>query len=174
MYAIFYQILIFYQMIALQKLWNMFFISSKYLFSCSRYSNFWIFVFPPFSLSAIALEVNDVINCLNKNLITHFVCYLEKEIRCDIELASLINYKLFRYILSDQVRWCNVKQFYCYSQNYICKFMQVNSWHHKLFHLHLSFWIWKVWKRREKITKFEYLENEKSFLDELENIFLSF
>ena len=55
------------------------------------------------------------------------------------------------YILSDQVWWCNVKQFLSYSKNYICKFMQVNSWHHKLFHLHLSFWIWKVRKGREKI-----------------------
>ena len=35
----------------------------------------------------------------------------------------------------------------------ICKFMQDNFWHHKLFHFHLSFWIWKVSKRREKITK---------------------
>ena len=40
-----------------------------------------------------------------------------------------------------------------YSKNYICKFMQVNSWHHKLFHFYLSFWIWKVWKGSEKITK---------------------
>ena len=30
------------------------------------------------------LKIYDVINCLNKNLITHFVWYLEKEIRCDI------------------------------------------------------------------------------------------
>ena len=36
---------------------------------------------------------------------------------------------------------------------YICKFIQANSWHHKLFHFHLSFCIWKVWKGREKITK---------------------
>ena len=40
-----------------------------------------------------------------------------------------------------------------YSKNHICRFMQVNSWHHKLFHFHLSLWIWKVWKGREKITK---------------------
>ena len=33
-----------------------------------------------------------------------------------------------------------------YSKNYICKFMQANSWQHKLFHFHLSFWIWKMWK----------------------------
>ena len=56
------------------------------------------------------------------------------------------------YILSDQVWWCNIKRFLSYSKNYTCKFMQANSWH-KLFHFHLSFWIWKVWKGRGKITK---------------------
>ena len=55
----------------------------------------------------------------------------------------------------------DVKRFLSYSKNYICKFMQANSWHHKLFHFYLSFWVWKVWKRKEKIQKFEYLENEK-------------
>ena len=33
------------------------------------------------------------------------------------------------YILSDHVWWCHVKQFLSYSKNYICKFMQDNSWH---------------------------------------------
>ena len=47
--TIFYQIFIFQQMIALQKLRNMFFISSLKLFLFSRYSNFSIFVFPSFS-----------------------------------------------------------------------------------------------------------------------------
>ena len=47
--AIFYQIFISHQMIALQKLWKMFFISSKKLFSLSRYSNFCISVFPSIS-----------------------------------------------------------------------------------------------------------------------------
>ena len=46
--AIFCQIFIFRQMIALQKLWKMFFISFKKLFSFSRYSNFCIFVFLSF------------------------------------------------------------------------------------------------------------------------------
>ena len=54
----FYQIFIFQQMIALQKLCKMFFISSEKPFSFSRYSNFSISVFPSFSLSAIALEVD--------------------------------------------------------------------------------------------------------------------
>ena len=44
--AIFYKIFIFHQMIALQKLWKMFFISSKKLFSFSRYSNFCILSLP--------------------------------------------------------------------------------------------------------------------------------
>ena len=35
------------------------------------------------------LKVYDVINCLNKKLITHFVWYIEKEIGCDIETLSI-------------------------------------------------------------------------------------
>ena len=69
------------------------------------------------------------------------------------------------------IMWC--KAVFELSRNYICKFMHVNSWH-QLFHFHLSFWIWKVRKGREKLQKFEYLENEKSFLDEIKNIFHSF
>ena len=46
--AIFYQSFIFHQMIALEKLRKMFSISSKKLFSFSRYSYFCIFVFPSF------------------------------------------------------------------------------------------------------------------------------
>ena len=28
-------------------------------------------------------------NCINKNLITYFVCYIEKEKRCDIETLPI-------------------------------------------------------------------------------------
>ena len=72
------------------------------------------------------------------------------------------------YILSDQVRWCNIKWFLSYSKNYVCKFKQAISWHRKLFHYHLSFWIWKICWGREK------RENEKSFLDEIKNFFIVF
>ena len=48
--------------------------------------------------------------------------------------------------------------------------MQNSPWHHKLFHFHLSFWIWKKWKEGKKLQKFEYLKNEKGFLDEIKNI----
>ena len=47
--AIFYQIFIPNQSIALQKLWRMLFISSQKLFSFSRYSIFCISIFPSFS-----------------------------------------------------------------------------------------------------------------------------
>ena len=79
----------------------------------------------------------------------------------------------FSYILSDQVWWCNIKQLLSYFKNCICKFMQANSWHHKLFHFHLSFCIWKVWKGK-KLQKFEYLENKKCFFDEIKDTFHSF
>ena len=78
------------------EIWKLFFISSKKLFSFSRYSNFCTFVFPSFfpfldhwGWSKKNSKVYDVINCPNKNLITHFVSYLEKEIRCDIEILLL-------------------------------------------------------------------------------------
>ena len=52
--------------------------------------------------------------------------------------------------------------------------MQANLWH-KLFYIHLPFWISEVWKGREKnYKKIEHLENKKSFLDEIKNIFHSF
>ena len=42
----------------------------------------------------------------------------------------------------------------------------------KLFHFHMSIWIWNLWKERGKITK--NLQNEKSFLVEIKNIFHKF
>ena len=80
----------------LQKLQKMLFISSKCFFHSGDVK---IFVFPSSPLflpvshcfrgwSKINLKVYDVINCLNKNLITHFVWYLKKEKRHDIETLS--------------------------------------------------------------------------------------
>ena len=74
-----------------------FFISSKKLFFSQDIQ---IFVFLPSHLffhvshcfrswSKKILKVYDVINCLNKKLITHFVWYLDKEIRRDIETLSI-------------------------------------------------------------------------------------
>ena len=83
----------FHEMIALQKQWKMFFISCKKLFSFSWYSNFCISVFPSFFPVSHCfkgwfkknLKVHDVIHSLNKDLIIHYVWYLEEEISCDIE-----------------------------------------------------------------------------------------
>ena len=91
--AILNQIFVFHQMIALQKLWKMFFISFKKLFR-SRDIQIFVFSSSPLFLpvshcfrgwSKKNLKVYEVINCLNKNLITYFVWYLEKEKRYDIE-----------------------------------------------------------------------------------------
>ena len=95
--AIFYQIFIFHQMIAIQKLWKIIFVSSKKALFVLEIFKF-LYICPSlfFALSAIALEIDsrkmlvyDVINCLNKNLNTHYVWYLEKEIRCDIGTLSI-------------------------------------------------------------------------------------
>ena len=48
--------------------------------------------------------------------------------------------------------------------------VQVTSLH-KLFHFYLSF---TCGKEMEKLQKFEYLENEESFLDEIKSTFRSF
>ena len=78
--------LFFHQMRALQKLREMISIPSKKFISFLRYLNFCIPVLPSFSLRRLLLY--DVINCLNKNSITHFVSYLEKEEWYDIEISS--------------------------------------------------------------------------------------
>ena len=70
---------------------------------------------------------------------------------------------LVSYILSDQV-WCLIKQVFSYSKKYICKFMQASSWHHKLFHFHLFFWVWKLWKGRENFTKVWISRERKELL----------
>ena len=76
----------------------MLFILSKKLFSFPRYSSFFYVCLPFFfPLSIITLENNrrwiikvyDVINCLNKNLVTYFVWYLEKKKRYDLENLSI-------------------------------------------------------------------------------------
>ena len=91
--AIFIKFLFFHQMIALQKLRKMLFISSKKLFSSWDLQIF-VFLFFPYFLpvghcfrgwSKINIKVYDIINCLHKNSVTYFVWYLEKEKRYDNE-----------------------------------------------------------------------------------------
>ena len=52
--------------------------------------------------------------------------------------------------------------------------MQTKLWYHKLFHFHCPFESGKCGKEGKKLQKFEYLENEKSFLDEIKHIFIVF
>ena len=74
----------------------MLFISFKKLFLFLRYSIFVFLSFPPFlpvghsfrGWWKISLEVYDVIYCLNKDLITHFVKYRQDK-RYDIETWSI-------------------------------------------------------------------------------------
>ena len=92
--AIFYQIFIFNQIITLQKLWKMFFISSFRSWDIQIFVFLSALIFLPVSHCVrgclkINLKVYDVINCLNKNLITHCVWYLGKEKRSDIETLPI-------------------------------------------------------------------------------------
>ena len=94
--AIIYQIFVFHQMIPLSL---SFFRSqdiSIFVFRCSP-------LFLPVSYYfkgwyKINLKVYDIIKCLNKNLTKHFVCYLGKEKRYDIEtlfIDRVLNKELF-------------------------------------------------------------------------------
>ena len=51
--------------------------------------------------------------------------------------------------------------------------MEANSWYYNLFLFVCPFEFGKQ-KRRGKLEKYEYLENKKSFLDEIKNIVHSF
>ena len=95
--TIFYQIFISHQMIAFKNYEKCFLFYPK---SSSRSQDIQIFVFQSSPLfphvshcfkdwSKINLKVYDVINCLNKNLITHIAWYIEKEKGYDIETFSI-------------------------------------------------------------------------------------
>ena len=95
--TIFYQIFIFHQSIALKNYEKCFLFNLKSSF-CSWDIQIFVFSSSPLFFpvshcfrrwSKKNLKIYDVINCLNKNLITHFVWYLEKEITCDIETLSI-------------------------------------------------------------------------------------
>ena len=59
-----------------------------------------------------------------------------------LSLALVIYY--LTKIINIKWWWCNIQRFLSYSKNHIWKFMQANSWHHRLFHFYLSFCIQKV------------------------------
>ena len=71
------------------------------------------------------------------------------------------------YLLSDQVWWCNIKRFLSYSKNLCKPIHDIINYSTSI----CSFESRKCRKEEEKLQKFEYLRNEKSFLDETKNIF---
>ena len=79
------------------KLWKMFFFNLKSSFRSQDIQIFGYLSSPLFfpvsrcfrGWSKKNLKVYDVINSLDKNLITHFVWYFEKEMRCDIKTLSI-------------------------------------------------------------------------------------
>ena len=95
--AILYEIFISHQMTSLKKYekWFLFYLKSSFR---SRDIQFFVFLSSPLFLLVshcfrgwwkINLKVCDIINCLNKNLITHFVWYLKKEKKYDIETLAI-------------------------------------------------------------------------------------
>ena len=98
--AIFYQIFISHQMVALQNLWKMLFISSKKLFFVLKIFKFLYFGLPLFlpvshcfrGWSKINLEVYDVIKCLNKNLKHILLGILRRKKGMRLKLCPLIKY----------------------------------------------------------------------------------
>ena len=78
------------------------------------------------------------------------------------------------YVLSDQVWWCNIKRFWV-----ILKITSANLCKAIYDIINYSTFICpfesgKCGKEGKKLQKFEHLEKENSFLDEIKNIFLSF
>ena len=97
-------------MIALQKLWKVFFISSKKLFPFSRYAIFFLF---SSSLFLTPLQWTQLSK--RKGAWNQWPAALQvtKQVQ---NLNSFIS-----SILSDKIRWCNTKRFLSYSKNYIFK-----------------------------------------------------
>ena len=67
------------------------------------------------------------------------------------------------YILSNQVWWYNIKWFLNYFKNYIYKFMQGNSWHHKLLHFHFPLESGKCGKEEKKHKNVNISRMKKAF-----------
>ena len=75
---------------------------------------------------------------------------------------------LFIYYLT---KFDDLKQFLSYPKNYVCKFVDDTMNYSTSI---CPFESGNCGKEGKKLQKFEYLENEKSFSDEIKNIFHSF
>ena len=130
----------------------------------------------------INLKFYDIINCLNKNLIiTHFVWYLGKEKRYAIDTLSIdrVLHKEYFYgkIMQkmctkfDDVIWSGFWVTTKFASANLCKpIHDIIIYSTSIY----SFVSEKCGKEGKKLQKSEYLEKEKSFLDEIKNIFHGF
>ena len=57
----------------------------------------------------------------------------KRPVRLQNKFSKILLSLLVTYMLSNHVWWFIINWFLSYSKNYICNFMQANSWHHKLF-----------------------------------------
>ena len=78
--------------------------------------------------------------------------------------------KKFRKIPSDQVWWCNVKQFLSYSKNLCMSIHDMINHSTSIY----PFESGRCGEEGKKSEKIEYLENKKSFSDKIKNIFRCF
>ena len=69
----------------------------------------------------------------------------------------------FRYYITWQSLWCNIRQLLSYFKNYKSKFMLANRWHHKLFHFHLSFCISKVERNGKNYKHLNISRKKRAF-----------
>ena len=81
-----------------------------------------------------------------------------------------IHFLLMHYL----TKFVDVKQFLSYSKNYICKFIQANSWHINYYTSICPYASGKCGKEEKVLQKFEYFKNEKTFFNEIKNIFHCF
>ena len=83
-------------------------------------------------------------------------------------ISTLVMYYLNFYIKFDDV----IQSVFWLFQKLNQLISANHSWHQKLFHFHLSFWTWNVWKERENIIKSRIFRRENiTFLDQIKSIF---
>ena len=89
-----------------------------------------------------------------------------------------IKYSLFNTLSIDKVSMSYLFSFLRYQTKCVIKFLfkqlMTSQSMRFIFHQPLKQWLTGTKSGKAEIQKFEYLENEKSFLDEIKSIFYSF
>ena len=99
---------------------------------------------------------------------------LELVTSCSLGYQTIQKHSFISYVLSEQVWWCNTKWLLSYSKKLsanLCKPI------HDIINYSTStcpFESGNCGQKGKKIQKFEYLENENCFFDEIKNFFYSF